>query len=63
MAMISIIEILEVRWPGSGTVQTFHDLALDRVLRLREGDAEPEEVVSRSFDLSAGGSSGEHHHP
>ncbi len=57
----SVIRTLEVRWPGSGTVDTFHDLAPDRVLYLREG-GELEDVVSRSFEL-ARGAAGEHHHP
>ncbi len=57
----SVIDILEVSWPGSGTVQTFRGLAPDRVLRLREGDSEPVEVVSERFDLTAGDAAGEHH--
>ena len=33
-------ERLEVRWP-SGTVQTWSDVAADRILELREGDDQP----------------------
>ncbi len=57
-----VIRTLEVRWPGSGTVDTFHDLAPDRILYLREG-GELEEVAARSFDLGVGDTAGEHHHP
>ncbi|MDX1395618.1 MAG: CRTAC1 family protein [Gemmatimonadota bacterium] len=37
-AATRIVEI-EVRWPGSGLVQTFADVELDRIYELREGDA------------------------
>ena len=36
---------LEVRWP-SGTVQTWSDLAADRILELREGDDPQPAVIS-----------------
>ena len=35
------IELLEIRWPGSGTVQQFRGLAADRTYRIREGSPEP----------------------
>ncbi len=58
----SAIETLEIRWPGSGTVEVFHDLAPDRILRIREGDSELEEVILPRYDLSPGGGEG-HQHP
>ena len=32
---------VEITWAGSGTVQSFDDLALDRAYRIVEGSAEP----------------------
>jgi hypothetical protein len=46
------IHAIEVRWPGSGTVQTFRDVGLDRFLAIREGDPLPSPVVPTRFDLS-----------
>lgn len=34
----ALIESLRVRWPGSGTVQTFQDVAVGRAYELVEGD-------------------------
>jgi hypothetical protein len=31
------VATLEVRWPGSGTLQTFHDLAVDQSIEITEG--------------------------
>jgi len=33
---------IEVRWPGSNRVETFHDVALDGIYQLREGSGELE---------------------
>jgi hypothetical protein len=35
------VRALEVHWPGSGS-QTFTDLPFDRIVRIREGDPDPE---------------------
>jgi hypothetical protein len=43
------VESLEVRWPGSGTVQVFHHLPADRMFHLREGDAVAVERKLKSF--------------
>ena len=39
------IDLLEIRWPGSGLVQQFKGpLAVDRIYQIREGDPEPAAV-------------------
>ncbi len=35
------IDTLEIKWPGSGLVQTFRDVHVDAFLKIKEGDAEP----------------------
>src|SRR5205085_1097205 len=40
------IQSLEVRWPGSDTRQTFHDLKLNNAYELREGAGQ---VLARAF--------------
>jgi Flp pilus assembly protein TadD len=45
------VEMLEVRWPGSGTVQDFHRLLADRSYGLREGDPEPRTLVRKRCSL------------
>jgi hypothetical protein len=32
-----VVQTLEVRWPATGRTQTFHDVPVDRVIRIREG--------------------------
>jgi hypothetical protein len=34
----SAIRTLEIRWPASGTVQTFYDVAMNRRYRIQEGE-------------------------
>ena len=43
------VNAVEVRWPGSGTVQTFKALGVDRTYHLREGDSEALERSLKSF--------------
>ena len=47
------VQSVEVRWPGSGTVQRFTGTALgiDRMWHLREGDAAPRGVHLKSFRI------------
>jgi hypothetical protein len=52
----------EIFWPVTGRTQTFTHLELDRAYRIREDAAEPEALVLRTFDLSAGGGDHHHHH-
>jgi hypothetical protein len=47
------VNAVEVRWPGSGTVQTFKALEVDRMYHLREGDAEAHERSLKSFRIGA----------
>ena len=54
------IERLEVRWPGGSgspegaTTQVFTDVAVDRILALREGDAAPRVVTRAPITLRRG---------
>jgi hypothetical protein len=48
------VEALEVRWPRSGAVQVFRDLAADQHLRLTEGQDTPERVPEKRSKLGAG---------
>ena len=45
---------VEVRWPGSGSVQRFGELAAEKTWKLREGDAAVEVVGRKSFAWGAG---------
>ncbi len=60
LAQAQAVQTVEVRWPGSGTVQRFNGAALgvDRMWHLREGDAVPREVKLKSFRIGAGVASG-----
>ena len=42
------IELLEVRWPGSGTVQQFKGLAADRTYEIREDQPEVRTITAGS---------------
>ncbi len=44
---------LEVRWPGSGLVQTFRDLSADRFIRITEGDEEIVEIPLKRIRFDA----------
>ncbi len=48
------LDTLEIRWPGSGTVDVFTDVPLDRVLEVREGADSVGIVPADSFPLPAG---------
>ena len=43
------IQSVEIRWPGSGTLQTISGLALDRCYRIREDSEKPEPIPLKSF--------------
>lgn len=47
------VKSVEVRWPGSGTVQHFANLAADRSYRLRQGD--PQARATRTKPCTLGG--------
>jgi len=47
---------LTVRWPGSGTVQVFEDLAVDRVYRIAEGLSKVQRVELPRLHLGDSGS-------
>jgi hypothetical protein len=43
------IEEVDVLWPGSGTRQEFHDLAMDRSWRIVEGQSQPLPLEPRTL--------------
>ncbi len=59
------IREVEIRWPGSGTVQKVSGLQLDQFYRLREGTPAPEWVPLPKFALPGPDAPGgtPHHHP
>jgi hypothetical protein len=46
------IRSIEIRWPGSGTRQRLEDVAVDQILRIREGDPKTQAVRLKRLDLS-----------
>jgi hypothetical protein len=59
------IDEMEITWPTSGTVQVLHDVAMDQVLKVREGDSKPVPVVLKQLEFSATeppDHGGHHHH-
>ncbi|MEE8526909.1 MAG: ASPIC/UnbV domain-containing protein [Thermoanaerobaculia bacterium] len=54
------IEALVVRWPGSGTVQTFEDVAMRRIYRVIEGE---DEIAIWLPVLELGPNAGDSTHP
>lgn len=47
------IEAVEIRWPGSGTVQKFEGLALNSAYTIRENQAAPERLTLKRLDFAA----------
>lgn len=56
----TLVDTVEVHWPGSGRVQRFVGLEVDRVYRLIEGSPDAETVELPRFEFRR--SSGEHPH-
>jgi len=48
------VKCVEVRWPGSGTMQRFGELRANTMFHLREGDAKAREVKLKSFKVGGG---------
>ena len=46
------IRTIEITWPVTGKVQTFKNVEMDRILKIREGDPVPVVVNLRRIDLS-----------
>ena len=60
----SAIEALEIFWPASGTTQRFEEVAMNTLLRIREGDAVSTAHSFEPFKLggsAAGGNPATHH--
>jgi hypothetical protein len=55
------IRSVEIRWPGSGTMQTLSDLSPDAGYRIREGERQIEPLPLKRFAFSLP-TAGEHHH-
>ena len=56
------ITSLEIRWPGSGTVQTLTGLALDTAYRVREDAKQAEVVPLKKFSFRLPGTNAHQHH-
>jgi len=56
------IESVTIRWPGSGTVQTFRDVVPNRVYDVVEGRSKLTEVMLPRLHLGAEPRRSEHHH-
>ena len=56
------ITSLEIRWPGSGTVQTLTGLQLDTCYRVREDAKQAEVVPLKQFSFRLPDAGGHHHH-
>jgi hypothetical protein len=56
------VRSVEIRWPGSGTIQTVTGLAADACYRIREGTQAPEPVPLRRFEFQLPSASGHLHH-
>jgi hypothetical protein len=48
------IERIEVTWPVTGKTQVFRDVAMDRFVRIREGDDTISRLSRKSFVLGEG---------
>ena len=48
------IRKIVVTWPVTGKTQTFRDIKIDQILKIREGDADPTPVKLKHLDLSPG---------
>jgi hypothetical protein len=59
----SAIRSLEITWP-SGARQSFANIGMDRILRVRETEAKPISVEAKPVNLQrAVGKASHHHHP
>jgi hypothetical protein len=56
------IKSVEIRWPGSGTVQTVTRLNLDACYRVREDKQEAEPMPLKRFSFPAPDAHAHHHH-
>jgi hypothetical protein len=46
------VDELVVRWPKSGTTQTFSNVAADRIIQITEGKPAPEALVEKHYGAS-----------
>lgn len=56
------VRSVEIRWPGSGTVQTLTGLGLDACYRITEGQAAAAKVALKTFAFPAADHHGSGHH-
>jgi hypothetical protein len=56
------IKSVEIRWPGSGTMQTITGLQLDACYRVREDKKEAEPVILKRFTFPPPDPHAHHHH-
>jgi hypothetical protein len=58
----TVISAVEIKWPGSGTVQTLTALQLDTCYRVREDAKAAEQVPLKSFSFRLPDARAHHHH-
>ena len=56
------VSSVEIRWPGSGSLQTLTGLELDACYRVREDAKLPERLTLKTFSFRLPEGSGAHHH-
>jgi len=56
------IKSIEIYWPATGRTQTLSGVAVDQMLLIREGDANPTPILLKSFKLAPHAGQHEHQH-
>ena len=56
------IRSVEITWPTSRTVQTFENVAMDQIVKIREGDADPVPLKLNKFTVSPDSAPSHPHH-
>ncbi len=46
------IKEIEIKWPTTGLAQTFQDVKMNQIIKIREGDPKVKQIQSSSFSLS-----------
>ena len=54
LGIAASIRSIEIMWPKSGKIQTFRQVKMDQIVRIREEEADPIPVRSGMFSVSVG---------
>jgi hypothetical protein len=57
-----VIESIEIRWPIADSIQTIHDVPMDAIYIVREGEPQLERVELKQFELRSADHHHHHHH-